>query len=89
MIEQVASACLVVVGFSMLACLYRLAVGPSLADRVVAVDLLTTCIMAVIVISSILSGSRVYFDAVMAMAVLGFFGTVAFARYLVGGRAIG
>ncbi len=88
MIETVALSCLFVLGFSMVPALYRVVRGPSVADRVVAADHLTTCIMAVVVVASIVASSRVYFDAVMAMAILGFFGTVAVARYLLGGRPI-
>ena len=88
MIAAVAQACLVVLGLSMLLPLYRIVFGPSVADRVVAADALTTHIMAIVVIASILASTRVFFDAVMAMAVLGFFGTVAMARYILGGRPI-
>jgi multicomponent Na+:H+ antiporter subunit F len=87
-IAIVGQGCLVVLGLAMLAALYRIFVGPTVADRVAATDLLTTCIMAVILVNSVLTGTRDYIDLVMAMAVLGFFGTVAFAKYLVGGRAI-
>ena len=88
MIVIVAKICLVVSSLSLLAALYRLVRGPSGADRVAAADLLTSCIMAVIVTGGIVAESRVYIDVVMAMAALGFFGTVAFSKYLLEGRAI-
>lgn len=88
MIETVGLACLGVHTVAMFAALYRIVRGPSVADRAVAADELTTVIMAVVVVSSIVASTRAYFDAVMAMAVLGFFGSVAIAKYLIGGRPI-
>ncbi len=89
MIAIVARSCLVIVAASLFVALYRVLRGPTLPDRVAAADLLTTCAMAVVAIAQILAGTRAYIDIVMAMAVLGFFGTVVFAKYLLGGRPIG
>ncbi len=88
MIETVSQICLVVLALSLLPPLWRIVKGPSVPDRAVGADLMTTHIMAIIIVACIQSGSRMYFDAVMAMAVLGFFGTVALAKYIQGGRAI-
>ena len=88
MTQAVAPWCLVVLGLCCLASLYRIVRGPTVADRVAATDLLTSCIMAIVVVGGVRLMTRDYLDVVMAMAVLGFFGTVALARYLIGGRAI-
>ncbi|MFQ5477475.1 MAG: monovalent cation/H+ antiporter complex subunit F [Candidatus Binatia bacterium] len=88
MIGFVSSISLAVLALSMLPPLYRIARGPSVADRVVAADALSTCILAIVVVSGILSDTRDYTDAVMAIAVVGFFGTVAYAKYLIRGRVI-
>ena len=88
MIDAVAAVCLVISAISLLAALYRIARGPSGADRVAAADLLTTCVMAIIVTAGIAARSRVYIDIAMALAVVGFFGTITFAKYMLRGRAI-
>ncbi|MFT4569904.1 MAG: multicomponent Na+:H+ antiporter subunit F [Hyphomicrobiaceae bacterium] len=88
MIETVAPFCLVLLSISMLLPLYRIVRGPSMPDRAVGADALTTHVMAIVVIASIASATRVYMDAVMALAVLGFFGTVAVAKYIQEGKAI-
>ncbi len=88
MITTVAHFCLLVIALSLIPALYRIVRGPSIADRVVAADALTTGIMAIVVVSSIVLHTRDYFDAVMAMAILGFFGTVAVAKYILQGRPI-
>jgi len=88
MIAVTASYCLGVLGLCSLASLYRIVKGPTVADRVAATDFLTSCIMAVVVIAGIQASTRAYLDVVMALGILGFFGTVALARYLIGGRVI-
>ena len=88
MIEATAGLCLIVLTLAMLPPLYRVIRGPSVADRVVGIDALATCIMAVVIVYSIHESSRVYIEAVMAIAILSFFGTVAIARYLIRGRPI-
>ena len=88
MIETVCTVCLFFVAGAMVPALYRILVGPSTADRVVAADALTTYILAMLVLVSMVRDTRLYFDAVMALAVLCFFGMVAFSNYLLRGRPI-
>ena len=60
----------------------RLLKGPTLPDRVMAIDLFTSFVMGVIILYSALSGLTIYLNAVFVMAFIAFMGTVAFARYL-------
>ncbi len=88
MIQTTANACLIALTLAMLGPLYRVIRGPSVADRVVGTDALASCIMCIIIVFEISRSSRHYIEAVMAIAILGFFGTVAIARYLIRGRPI-
>ena len=88
MIVAVANVCSFILGVSALAALYRIVFGPSGADRVAATDLLTTCVMAIAVTAGITHADRNHIDLVVALGVLGFFGTVALAKYVRAGRAI-
>ncbi len=56
--------------------------GPSLPDRVIAIDLFAMLVMGVIVLYTFYSGLTVYLDAALVLAFLAFLGTVAFARFL-------
>jgi multicomponent Na+:H+ antiporter subunit F len=67
---------------SLFLALYRLMKGPSLADRVVALDLISMILAGKILIYILLSGETIYLDAIVVLAVIAFFGTVAFARYI-------
>ncbi len=60
----------------------RLARGPSLPDRVVALDLITVITVGFIAAYAIDVGQRVFLDAAIVVALIAFLGTVAFARYV-------
>ncbi len=60
---------------------YRIAKGPSLADRVVSLDLMTVSIMAFCGLYALLTGSTAYIDVAIVVALIGFLATVALARF--------
>ena len=59
----------------------RLMLGPSLADRVVSLDLVTILLIAIAGLIALKTGEAVYLDLGLALALVGFLATVAFARY--------
>ncbi|HEX6439064.1 MAG TPA: cation:proton antiporter [Candidatus Binatia bacterium] len=61
---------------------FRLIRGPSLPDRVVALDLISILAAGVTAIYAIASGQAVFLDVATILALVSFLGTVAFARYL-------
>ncbi|MEN9937070.1 MAG: sodium/proton antiporter complex Mrp, protein [Chloroflexota bacterium] len=60
----------------------RLARGPSLPDRVVALDLLSTVGVAVMAAYVVLTGETAYLDVALVVTLVTFLGTVALANYL-------
>lgn len=60
----------------------RLARGPSLPDRVVALDLIAVISVGIIAAYAIDVDQRVFLDAALVVALIGFLGTVSFARYV-------
>jgi multicomponent Na+:H+ antiporter subunit F len=62
--------------------LARLVVGPTLADRVVALDLLGFVILGFIAANILRSGETIYLDVLIVVAIVLFLGTIAVARYL-------
>ncbi|TVQ97860.1 MAG: hypothetical protein EA398_13955 [Deltaproteobacteria bacterium] len=69
------------VSLAILTALYRVFKGPTLGDRVVAVDLLGVLAVGFMALYSLVTGESVYLDAAIALALIAFLGTVAFARY--------
>jgi multicomponent Na+:H+ antiporter subunit F len=60
----------------------RLVRGPTLPDRVVALDLIAVTSAAFIAVYAIDSGQPVFLDAAIVLGLITFLGTVAFARYV-------
>ena len=76
-----ALATLFLVGALLLA-LWRLLVGPNLADRVVALDMVSMVMVVFLVLFKLISGSNAYIYAAIALALIAFLATVAFAHYI-------
>jgi multicomponent K+:H+ antiporter subunit F len=67
---------------------FRILRGPRAQDRVVGFDALYVNAMLLLVCVGIRSGSTLYFEAALVIALLGFVGTVAFAKFLMRGEVI-
>ncbi len=79
---------LVVVACSTVMCLFRIVVGPSIPDRVVAFDAFSTTLAAVVVLLVIRDSVAELIDVVLVLAILGFVGTMAVAKYIKRGDII-
>ncbi len=82
---------LVVLGgitLSVLLSAYRVLRGPTIPDRVVALDNIAVNLVAAIIVFSIYTQSALYMDVALVLAILSFFATVAAAKYLLGGTVI-
>lgn len=60
----------------------RLLRGPSLPDRVVAIDLIGVLSVGLIVVTSAATGVAALLDVAIVIALVSFVGTVAYARYV-------
>ena len=72
----------VVLALSGVLVMVRLVLGPTLSDRVVALDLIAILVVGVVATTTIRFGSPVLFQPTVALAMLAFLGTVAFAHYI-------
>jgi multicomponent Na+:H+ antiporter subunit F len=60
----------------------RLAKGPTLPDRVIAVDLIGVLLVCVLVVMAGSTTVQAFLDVAMVIALISFVGTVAYARYI-------
>jgi multicomponent K+:H+ antiporter subunit F len=67
---------------------YRLVIGPDAIDRVVALDTLYINAIVVLFLVGIRLDTQVFFEAALLIAMMGFVGTVAAAKYLRRGSII-
>jgi multicomponent K+:H+ antiporter subunit F len=65
--------------------LIRLLMGPSMPDRILALDTLYVNTIALVILLGLKQGSMLYFEAALLIAVMGFVGTVALSKYLLRG----
>jgi multicomponent Na+:H+ antiporter subunit F len=68
--------------FGLVAGCIRMLKGPTAADRIVALDLITILLVAVSSLLALQLENAAYLDLGLALALIGFLATVGFARYL-------
>ena len=67
---------------------WRLLRGPDATDRVLALDTLYINTVALLVLSALFYGRNLFYEAAILIALLGFVGTVALAKFLLRGDII-
>jgi len=82
MVEFGTQFALVTLGMSMLIAVVRLVKGPSLPDRVVAMDLLGVLVVGLIVVLAASTSVRAALDAAIVIALIAFVATVAYGTYI-------
>jgi multicomponent Na+:H+ antiporter subunit F len=82
LIGAAVAAALAMAGLGLFLAFVRLALGPSLPDRVVALDLVGTLAVGIIAAYDIATEQPVLLDAATVVALVAFLATVGFARYL-------
>lgn len=68
--------------------LFRMTYGPRAQDRVLGLDTLYVNAMLLLVTIGVRTGSALYFEASLIIALLGFAGTVALSKFLMRGEVI-
>lgn len=76
------------VTLTVILCGWRLLRGPTIADRVLALDTLYLSLVALVVLLGLHWHTPLLFEAALIVALLGFVGTVALARYLSRGDVV-
>jgi multicomponent Na+:H+ antiporter subunit F len=87
MVEIICPIVMLMLTIAFGAAFVRVVIGPSLPDRVVALDMAGTIVVALILTHCIYSGSSYYIPAAICIALLSFIGTVALALYIRRGGA--
>lgn len=74
-----------ILGLAMLCASVRLLRGPTVFDRIIALDLIVATIMGGAAVFALETSRRVYLEVSLVIALIAFIGTVALARYLQSG----
>lgn len=73
---------LTLVAISLLLGFIRVLRGPSLPDRVMALDMIGLTSVSMIVLVALMANEAILLDAAIALALVSFLGTLAFARFI-------
>ena len=82
MLDIVAQVTLTILGVALLIAVARLVKGPTLPDRIVAMDLMGVLVVGLFVVLAAWTDVRATIDAAIVIALIGFVGTVAYATYV-------
>lgn len=73
---------LVILSVALLATVFKVIVGPTLPDRILALDMLVATAIGFIAAIGIRTGFTLYLDIAITLGLVGFLATVAFARFV-------
>ena len=82
MLEVATGFALATLGIALIVAVIRLVKGPTLPDRIVAMDLAGVLVVGLIVVLAASTGVHATLDAAIVIALIGFVGTVAYATYV-------
>ena len=82
MLEIVTNIALIMLGVALMIAVVRLVQGPTLPDRIVAMDLVGVLVVGLIVVLAASTQVEATLDAAIVIALLGFVGTIAYATYV-------
>ncbi len=78
----------VTLAFGQLMSMVRLIIGPTIGDRILALDTMVINALGLVVVLGISQGVQIYFEVALLIAMLGFVSTVALARFILRGDII-
>lgn len=82
MVETLLTISLILFGAAITITFIRIILGPTLPDRVIAMDVIGVNLISVIAILSILFGTKAFLEVILILAILAFISTIAFSRFL-------
>lgn len=88
MIEGMLWTALVLFGIAIAIALFRIIFGPSLPDRVVALDMIGVQLISAIAIISVIMDTNSFLEVILVLGILAFVSTVVFSKFIERGVVI-
>ncbi|MDQ0254313.1 multicomponent Na+:H+ antiporter subunit F [Evansella vedderi] len=85
MLETVSTIVLILMSLSILVCFIRVLIGPTMSDRVVALDTIGINLIGFAGVIMIVQQTLAYAEVALVIAILAFIGSVALAKFIEGG----
>jgi multicomponent Na+:H+ antiporter subunit F len=88
MLDTIFLVGLILLSISIFGSMYRVLKGPSMADRIIALDTVGINLISIVAILSMMLRSQAYMEIILLIGILAFLGTIAFSKYLERGVVI-
>ncbi|MGI5891446.1 MAG: Na(+)/H(+) antiporter subunit F1 [Bacillota bacterium] len=82
MFNMILTVALILFSVAIAILMYRVIKGPSVPDRIIAMDAIGINLIAMMAILSILLKTYAFFDIILLLGILSFIGTVAFSKFI-------
>lgn len=82
MITLILKVALVFFALTIVISFYRVVKGPSMPDRIVALDTIGVNLLSMVAIVSIVFETKAYLEVILILGILSFIGTIAFSKFL-------
>jgi multicomponent Na+:H+ antiporter subunit F len=82
MLENVLMIATVVLALSILISVYRVFKGPSMPDRIIALDTIGINLIGLVALVSIWLGTQAFLEIILLIGILAFIGTIAFSKFI-------
>lgn len=82
MLTGLLQAALVVLSIAILLCLIRIIRGPSISDRVIALDSIGINLISVTAVMAVLLRTTAFMEIILLIGILSFVGTIAFSKFI-------
>ncbi|WP_301108527.1 Na(+)/H(+) antiporter subunit F1 [Sporosarcina sp.] len=88
MIAGMLSVSVILFALTILVAVIRIVLGPSLPDRVVALDVIGVNLIATIAVVSVMMKTKAFLEAILILGILSFIGTIAFSKFIERGKIV-
>lgn len=82
MLEIVIRISLFCLALAMVGLIYRVIKGPSIPDRVIALDAIGINLVAIVALTCVVLKTHAFLEVILLIGILAFIGTIAFSKYL-------
>ena len=89
MFDKIMLIAMFLLSISLIIALYRIIKGPTIHDRILALDSIAYIIIGIVAILSIHLNSHAYLETILLIGILAFLSTIALSRYMERGVVIG
>ena len=88
MIAGMLKISVILFALTILVAVIRIILGPSLPDRVVALDVIGVNLIATIAVVSVILNTKAFLEAILILGILSFIGTIAFSKFIERGKIV-